>query len=309
MSENPRRRLRQLLEQPGVLIAPGVTNAFHAKLAEKAGFRVIFTTGAGIANTMLGMPDIGLTTMTEIVGMTRYIAEAVQIPVIADADTGYGNHLNVLRTVRDMERAGVAAMTLEDQVSPKRCGHFAGESVVSIQEMVEKLVAATMARQDPDLVLVARTDALAVEGLESALERARAYVAAGADVIFVEAPRTREQMEAVPRSLPAPCLINMVEGGLTPLLPAEELAQMGYKLAVYANLALRASAQAVQRAFAVLRRAGTSQPVMHEILPWEERQELIGLPQWQEVDVTIADAAQRVLQEMDGGVSTERRRR
>jgi 2-methylisocitrate lyase-like PEP mutase family enzyme len=165
-----------------------------------------------------------------------------------------------------------------------------------------------MARQDPDLVLVARTDALAVEGLESALERARAYVAAGADVIFVEAPRTREQMEAIPR-LPAPCLINMVEGGLTPLLPAEELAQMGYKLAVYANLALRAGARAVQRAFAVLRRAGTSQPVMDEILPWEERQELIGLPQWQEVDVTIADAAQRVLQDMEGGVSAERGRR
>jgi 2-methylisocitrate lyase-like PEP mutase family enzyme len=295
MPERPRRRLRTMLAEPGIQVVPGVANALYAKLAEQAGFEAVFSTGAGIANTVLGVPDLGLTTMSEVVEMTRNIAAAVEIPVIADADTGYGNHLNVTRTVRELERAGVAALTLEDQVAPKKCGHFEGKQVVSIREMVEKLVAATTARSDPDLVIVARTDAIAVEGLERTLERARAYVAAGADVIFADAPATIEELEAIPAGVPGiPCLADMVEGGKTPLVPAAELERMGYKLVLYANLALRLAARAVAHGFETLRREGTSARLLDQMLTWEERQGLVGLPEWEDLDQRIARQAAEV---------------
>lgn len=287
MPESPRQRLRQLLARPGITVVPGVTDAFEARLAQRAGFDAIFTTGAGIANTLLGVPDIGLTTMTEIVEMTRRIVDAVSVPVIADADTGYGNHLNVMRTVAEMEHAGVAALFIEDQVAPKRCGHFAGKTVVADIEMVEKIVAADKARRDPDTVLIARTDAIAVEGLEGALRRARAYVAAGAEVIFVEAPRDERELAAIPGAVGVPCVVNMVEGGVTPLLPADRLAEMGYRLVIHANLALRAAAHAVANAFAVLRRDGTSAALLEEILPWEERQRTVGLDAWRAAEEEI----------------------
>lgn len=290
-----RERLRESLSCPGLLIVPGVANALYARLAERAGFEAVFATGAGIANTVLGLPDLGLATMTEIVATIRNVVSAVGIPVIADADTGYGNHLNVTRTVQELEHAGVAALVLEDQVSPKRCGHFEGKQVVPAEEMVEKIVAAVRARRDPSLTIIARTDAIAVEGLESGLERARAYAAAGADVLYVEAPRTIEELAAIPPALPLPCLADMVEGGLTPLLPSHELEQMGYKIALYANLALRAGAHAVAQAFATLRREGTSAALMNEMLTWEERQGLVGLPEWEWLDRSIAQEAQSVL--------------
>lgn len=291
MRDSSSSTLRRLLEAPGITVAPGVTNAFDAKLAEKAGFPVVFTTGAGIANRFLGVPDLGLATMTEVMAVTRRVVDAVDVPVIADMDTGYGNHLNVVRTTQEAEHAGVGAFIIEDQVFPKRCGHFEGKAVEPVEVMVQKVVAARDARRDGDLVLIARTDALSTEGLEGALRRARAYLEAGADVIFVEAPNTEEELAAIPRELGVPCLVNMVEGGKTPLLDASELERMGYSLVVYANLALRASARAVEEAFAVLHRDGTSREVADTIFSWEERQGLVGLDEWLSLDERIAQEA------------------
>jgi len=289
------RRLRELLQGPGLLVAPGVTNALHARLVQQAGFPLLFTSGAGIANTLLGLPDLGLTTMSEIVTVTRRIVEAVSVPVVADADNGYGNHLNVTRMVREMEAAGVAGLYMEDQVSPKRCGHFKGKQVVPPREMVEKIVALRMAVSDPDFVLVARTDAIATEGIDSALARGRLYVDAGADVIFVEAPRTVEEMALIPPAVSVPCLINVVEGGATPLLPAAELERMGFRIALYANLALRAGALATAQALRRLRDEGTSAGILDSILPWEERQRLVDLPGWEELDRKISEAADEIV--------------
>lgn len=294
-------QLRSLLRRPGLLVAPGVTDAWVARLAEDTGFELLLTTGAGISNTALAMPDLGLSTMTEVITTTRRICEAVSLPVIADADTGYGNHLNVTRTVRELESAGVAGFFIEDQVSPKRCGHFDGKRVVEVREMVEKIVAAVSARRNPDVVIIARTDAIAPEGFEAALHRARAYVAAGADMIFVEAPRTSEEIAAIPRSLDVPCMINLVEGGLTPLLPPDDLERIGYKIAAHANLALRAGALAVKRALAVLRSERTSLSIIDDLLPWEERQETVGLSAWRELDDSIAAAAAELMDTFDAG--------
>lgn len=284
-------RLRALLAEERLHLVPGVTNAFDAILAERAGFGALFTTGAGIANTLFGLPDLGLVTMTEIVDANRRIAGATAVPIIADADTGYGNHLNVTRTVRELERAGVGAIIIEDQVAPKKCGHFEGKAVVAEIEMVEKLVAARMALGDGGPVLFARTDALAVEGIDAALARARAYVAAGAEVIFVEAPRTVEEIERIPREVPVPCLLNIVEGGKTPVLSPEQLEAAGYRIALYANLALRMGARAVERAFQVLQEQRSSATLTGEMLPWERRQATVGLPAWQELDALVATRA------------------
>lgn len=290
-----RRRLREVIEAPGISVAPGVTNVFCARLAQAAGFDLVFTTGAGIANTWLGLPDLGLTSMSEVLSVTRHIVEGIDLPVIADVDTGYGNHMNVMRTVREFEAAGVAGLYIEDQVAPKRCGHFEGKQVIPVTEMVEKLVAATMARRDPDLVLVARTDAIAVEGLEAALSRATAYVEAGADVIFVEAPRNLEELAAIPPAVSAPCLVNMVEGGKTPLVSATELEAMGYRLAIYANLALRMAARAVEKGFRVLRQEGSSRSLLDEMFSWDERQLTVGLDDWMKLDARIGAAAHRLV--------------
>lgn len=295
MERNPAGRLRELLASPDIVIAPGVANAFHAKLAEKAGFSAIFATGAGIANTWLGVPDLGLTSMTEVVNVTARIVESTELPVIADADTGYGNHLNVMRTTQELERIGVAGFFIEDQASPKKCGHFEGKRVIPIEEMVQKIVAARIARKNPDLVLIARTDAIAVEGLDAALDRAHAYVEAGADVIFVEAPTSLEELAAIPASVPVPCLANMVEGGKTPLVPADELRQMGYRLVTYANLALRLAARAVEHGFSVLRRDGSSVQLLGEMFTWEERQETVGLSHWRNLDQRIARESREIL--------------
>jgi 2-methylisocitrate lyase-like PEP mutase family enzyme len=297
MSTSPRRILRGLLAEERLHVVPGVTNAFVAKQAERTGFEIVFTTGGGIANTLLGAPDVGFTTLTETVTVTRYVTSAVSVPVMADADTGYGNHLNVHRTVRELEDAGVAGLVLEDQVSPKRCGHFEGKTLIPTGEMVEKLVAAVRARRDPDLVLVARTDAVASEGLDAALERAHAYEAAGADVTYVEAPRTADEMAAIPAAMGKPCLIDMVEGGLTPLLPASELEQMGYRIALYANFALRIASRAVEHGLEVLRETGTSASLLDAMYSWEERQETVGFSGWEAFDASVTEEARRLVDE------------
>lgn len=295
MSEQ-RRRLRELLAKPGLIIAPGAATPLYARVIEAEGFDLVFTTGAGIANTLLGVPDIGLTTMTEIVAATRNVVDAVNIPVIADCDTGYGNHLNVMRTVSEMEHAGVASLFIEDQVSPKRCGHFADKRVVPVEQMVEKIVAATRARRDPELLLIARTDAIAVEGFDAALERARAYAAAGAEMVFVEAPRTREELARIPSEVGVPCMVNMVEGGLTPLASRADLEQMGYKIVLYANLALRVAVRAVQEALRVLKSEGSSMSLLDRMVTGDERQHIVGLEAWEAADGEIVDAAVRLLE-------------
>lgn len=280
--------LRARLGEPRILVAPGAADALTARVIEEAGFEAVYATGAGIANALLGVPDVGLTTMTEIVAQAGRMADAVGVPVIADADTGFGGPHNVVRTVRELERAGVAAIQLEDQVSPKRCGHFEGKEVIPTAEMVKKIEAALYARRDPDLVLIARTDARAVEGLAAAIERGRAYAAAGADVVFVEAPRTVEELRRLPGAIPAPLLANMVEGGKTPLLPASELEAMGYRIVIFANAALRVALKAVGEAMRVLRAEGTTASLLDRMVPWEERQRLVGLPRFEALDRRFA---------------------
>jgi 2-methylisocitrate lyase-like PEP mutase family enzyme len=215
----PTRRLRELLNQPGVVRSLGAHDVFTARLIEAAGLETVFLGGFGAAASLLGLPDVGLLTLTEMADAVRRTAARVNIPVVADGDTGHGDLHNVVRTVREFERAGAAGVLLEDQVAPKRCGHFAGKQVIPAAEMVLKLRAALGARDGPDFVIVARTDARAVEGLEGAIDRANRYAEAGADVCFIEAPQGREELERIPREVRHPLLVNMLTGGVTPILP------------------------------------------------------------------------------------------
>ena len=226
-------RLRQLLARPGLVMAPGVSDALMARLVAKHGFEAIYMTGAGTSAVRLGMPDVGLMTLGEMADNAQHIAEASGLPLISDADDGYGGVLNVQRTVRSYERAGVAAIHIEDQQWPKRCGHLSGKTLIPAEEMAAKVRAACDARSDPDFVIIARTDALAVEGFEGALARAKAYEAAGADMIFLEAPRTVEQIAQIPKTLKTPALFNMASSGKTPFLNRTEIERLGFKLAIY----------------------------------------------------------------------------
>lgn len=277
-------RLRSLLEQPHILIAPGAADALTARLIQEAGFAAVYATGAGIANTQFAIPDIGLLTMTEMVEQIRRMANAVDVPVIADADTGYGNPLNVQRTVREYEHAGIAAIQIEDQVSPKKCGHFAQKEVIAEEEMVQKLRAAVAARRDPDLVLIARTDSLATHGYDTAVARARLYAANGADVVFVEAPTNREQISRLPKEVPVPLLFNMTEGAKTPLFSARELEEYGYRLVIYPNTALRVAMRAVQEALSILKTEESSAALLPHMMSWDERQRIVRLPEYEKLD-------------------------
>jgi 2-methylisocitrate lyase-like PEP mutase family enzyme len=270
VAASARARLRQLLGEPGILVAPGAYNALVARQVEDAGFRVCYATGAGIANAQLGLPDVGLLSFGEIVQQVRYICGATELPVIADADTGYGNPLNVFRTVREFEGAGAAAIQLEDQVDPKRCGHFDGKDVIPAEEMVQKVRAARDARRDPQTLIVARTDARAALGLEEALRRARLYHDAGAEVTFVEAPQDEAELRAV-GALGFPQVANMVEGGRTPLLGADELAAMGFKVVLFANAPLRAGLRATAEILEHLRRRGTTADALDRVASFEQR--------------------------------------
>jgi 2-methylisocitrate lyase-like PEP mutase family enzyme len=280
--------LRQLLATPGGFVIPGAANALTAKIAQEVGFRAVLFTGAGFANFELGVPDLGLTTMTEVVQQVSRITDVVDIPVIADADTGYGNALNVRRTVRELERAGAAAILLEDQVGPKRCGHFDGKNVIPAEEMITKLKAALDTRRDPAVVIWARTDARATRGIDEAIERAQAYAAAGADATFVEAPLSEEELVRIPRSIPVPQMANVIEGGKTPVFPAAVLAAMGYKLIVNANAALRAAVKGMQTVLTALARDGGVQTVLDHMVTWEERQRVVGLPAFKEMEMRYA---------------------
>ena len=267
-----------------------------ARLIEKAGFPAVYVTGAGIANALLGVPDVGLTTLTEVAAQAAHIVASVEVPVFADADTGFGGIGNVQRTVREFERAGLAGLHIEDQSLPKRCGHFDGKSVVSIDEMVLRIHSAVDARQNDDLVIIARTDARGVEGLDAALERAALGVDAGADMIFVEGLLDEDEFRTVGRELAGvPLVANMVEGGKSPLLPAQRLGELGFRLVIHANLALRLGALAVQRGLAELRQTGTSTGLLDRILPWDERQAIVGLADATEMERRLLNQAEAIM--------------
>ncbi len=281
---NSTTRLRSLLAQPQILVAPGAADALTARLIEQAGFAAAYATGAGIANAQFALPDIGLVSFTEQFEHVRRIANAITIPLIADADTGYGNPLNVMRTVREFERVDVAAIQLEDQVSPKRCGHFENKEVIAAEEMVQKIRAALEARRDADLVIIARTDALAKHGVEEAIARARLYSASGADVVFVEAPTDREIVARLPREINAPLLFNLTAGAMTPFFSNRELHAYGYKIVIYPNTGLRVAIRAAQNAFAILRDEGTSRGLIEQMVDWDERQRIVSLHEYDSLE-------------------------
>ena len=250
-------RLRQMLSAPGIVVAPGAYDGFSARLVEAAGFSCVYMTGAGTAASHLGQPDLGLATLTEMATHAAHLASCVSVPLIADADTGYGNVLNVVRTVREYERAGVAGLHVEDQVAPKKCGHIAGKQVIPAKEFADKVRAATEYRTDPDFVVIARTDARAVTGLEDAIERANRYAEAGADLIFVEAPESVDELERIARQVKAPLLANMVAGGKTPAVTVAELERLGFKLVIFPAVCMTAAIVAIEAALARLGETGT----------------------------------------------------
>jgi len=273
-------KLKQIVARRTAVQAPGTANALFARVIEELGFEVVYVTGAGIANMHLGAPDIGLTTLTEIANVVGTISDAVALPLLVDADTGFGNAVNVVRTVRVLERAGAAGLQIEDQVFPKKCGHFAGKAVIGVDEMVQKVKAAVDARRDHDLQIVARTDARAVEGLDRAIARAQAYIEAGADVAFVEAPADLAELARIPREIAAPQVANIVFGGKTPDPGRIELAKMGFALVLYANAALQAAVKAAGDVLATLKREGSLAGVADRMTSFEERQRVVQKPFW-----------------------------
>jgi 2,3-dimethylmalate lyase len=270
-----RREFRTMLKPGAALLLPGVSNALAARVVADQGFPVAYVTGAGIANTFLGVPDIGLVTVTELAEHVAAIREAFPGPLVVDADTGFGNALNLVRTVQLLERAGADALQIEDQVFPKRCGHFAGKHVIAMEEMVWKVKAAVDTRRDGDLLIIARTDAIAPEGFEAAIERATAYHDAGADVTFVEAPTSMQQIADIPRLLPWPQLINIVLGGRTPELPNEKLKELRYAGVIYANVALQSALLGMQAALGELWRKGHMGDAAKLVVDFSERQRLV----------------------------------
>lgn len=283
MPQNSRRDFRAMLKPGAALILPGVANALAARVVADCGFQAAYVTGAGIANTFLGIPDNGLVTVSELVAHVTAIREVFPGPLMVDADTGFGNALNMRRTVQTLERAGADAIQIEDQVFPKRCGHFEGKEVISSAEMVAKIKAAVDARTDPDLLIVARTDTIAVEGFEPAIERAHAFREAGADVGFVEAPTNAEQIAAVAK-LPWPQLINIVVGGKTPELPNDELRKLGFAGVLYANTALQAAVLGMQRALSHLKAQGRIGHATDLLATFKERQRLVDIASFQAME-------------------------
>jgi 2-methylisocitrate lyase-like PEP mutase family enzyme len=280
MTDTCNGRLRQMLERRETILLPGAANALAARVIEDIGFKAIYVSGAGVTNTYLGVPDIGLISVTELADNVAAMREAVSLPLIVDADTGFGNAINVARTVKTLERSGANAIQLEDQDFPKRCGHFAGKHVIPRAEMVQKIRAAADARNDSDLVIMARTDAIAVNGFEDAMERAAAYIEAGADMTFVEAPRSAEQMREIPKRLKVPQLVNIVAGGLTPMIAFDELSKMGFAMVLYANAALQASLAGMQKVLGHLHSHGSLDGIMPFLASFEERQRLVSKPQY-----------------------------
>lgn len=280
--------IRSLIDSARVdrraIVLPGAFDALSARLIEAAGFPAIYVTGAGLANSSLGVPDIGLVTVTEVRDHVARIADAVDVPLVVDADTGFGNAINMRRTVRLLERAGASALQIEDQIFPKKCGHFSGKAVIPTDEMVQKVHAAVDARLSDDLLIIARTDARAITSLDEALDRAAAYREAGADILFVEAPQSEAELRAIGARFDVPLVANMVEGGRTPLLSAEELADLGFSLVLFANAALRVAQRAMTKLLEELITSGTTHALLDQMATWDERQEGVGKPFYDELE-------------------------
>lgn len=279
-----RKQLRSLVEARQGIIVPGAFNALSAKVIADLGFKAIYVTGAGVTNMWFGMPDQGFMGLHEIADHTARIRDAVDVPLIVDADTGFGNALNVRHTVRVLERAGADCIQLEDQVAPKRCGHFSGKEVISTEEAVSKIKAAVDARHDPDFLIMARTDAAATHGFEAAIERAQKFAEAGADILFVEAVTEAEQVRALPQRLSKPQLMNMVIGGRTPIFNADQLAELGFGIVLYANAALQGAVTGMQKALTVLRDEKEVQESSGLVATFAERQRLVSKPEWDELE-------------------------
>ena len=282
-------RLRELLDSGQMIVAPGAFDPLSARLVEEAGFPAVYMTGFGTSAALIGRPDVGLLTMTEMAGNAGRIAACVDIPVIADADTGYGNPLNVIRTVGAYEAAGVAGIHIEDQVAPKKCGHMEGKLVIPAEEMAEKVRAAVEARAQPEFVIIARTDARAVEGLERALERGRMYREAGADALFIEALTSEAEAAEAVRSFPGvPLLFNWAEGGKTPPIALDRVTELGYRIVIFPISTLLAATGAMRRILRDIAQAGTPAAAMHELPTFAEFVEFIGLPQVREAEQRYA---------------------
>jgi len=283
---NLRQTLKKLLNRKQLLVAPGCFDGLSARLVQEAGFEAAYLSGGAIARSM-GIPDIGLVTMSESIERAAQVVSAIQIPVIADADTGYGNAVNLVRSVREFERIGVAAIHIEDQITPKRCGHLDGKEVISRAEMEMKLKAALDTRTDPDFCIIARTDARGVHGLEDAIGRAQAFAKLGVDAIFVEAPQSESELAEIPKRLPdVPLLVNVFKGGKTPMLPMERLQQMGYRIAIYPSETQRAAIHAMRNALTTLKNEGTTESIDASLTPFKERDKVVGLDDWQKIEHT-----------------------
>ena len=268
-----------------MLSAPGAYDAFSAKLAESVGFPAVYMSGFGTAASLLGLPDIGLLTMTEMVGNAKRIADAVDVPVIADADTGYGNHLNVMRTIEEYERAGIAAVQIEDQVSPKRCGHMEGHKLIPVEEMAAKIRAAVKMKQDPDLVLIARTDAISAEGFDEAIRRANLYREAGADLLFVEAPTAVDQLAKIPKMVNGPTLVNVAPK--TPYLHTSEYEKMGFAMAIYPPISITCVYAALKEKLTELKSEGMNRDGGHGGVPFDELVNFLGLTRYRGLEEEI----------------------
>ncbi|HET6191788.1 MAG TPA: isocitrate lyase/PEP mutase family protein [Trebonia sp.] len=301
MTTSPSAELRnRVFGGSGPLLLPGAPDALTARMLEDLGAEAVYVSGAGISNTYLGMPDVGLLTLTELVSHVSAMRDAVELPLVVDSDTGFGNAMNVRRTIRALERAGASAIQLEDQVMPKRCGHFVGKSVVAAEEMVQKIFAATDSRTDDNLLIIARTDARAEHGLAEACARARAYLAAGADIVFVEAPQTVAELREIPRLVPGPHIVNMVEGGRTPILPLAELTELGFSVILYANAVMRGGLLGMRRVAEHLLDKGDTIDVQDQMVTWSERQGLVRKDAMDELEDSYAARASRVTQTVYG---------
>jgi len=276
-------RLREHPSRKSALIVPGAGSALAARIIADLGFEAVYLSGAGLTNASLGLPDLAFVSLPELVQSTAAISEVVELPLIVDADTGFGNAINVRQAVRVLERAGANVIQLEDQLSPKRCGHFSGKLVIDADEMCGKIKAAVEARRSPDTLIMARTDARAVEGFAAAAARAKRYQSAGADILFVEAPERIEEMAELPKLVTAPLLINMVVGGKTPIIGREELARMGYALVLYANVALQGAISGMQQALRQLQAQG-QMTENGPVASFKERQRLVGKPMFDELE-------------------------
>jgi len=281
---NSRQLLKQLFKRDRLLVAPGCFDGLSARLVEEAGFEAAYLSGGAVARSM-GIPDIGLVTMSEVIERAAQVVAAVKIPIIADADTGYGNAVNLVRSVREFERTGVAAIHIEDQITPKRCGHLDGKEVIPLPEMENKLQAALASRNDPDFLIIARTDARGVHGFDDAISRGRAFAKLGVDAVFVEAPQSEAELEEIPRALPnVPLLVNVFKGGKTPMLPVERLQQMGYRIAIYPSETQRAAIHAMRQALGLLKREGTTEKMDDALTTFKERDKVVGLDEWQQLE-------------------------